>query len=253
MKITIGHLFPDLLNLYGDRGNIQCLLQRLKWRGIDAEVQTFSIEDEIDFSTLDIVLLGGGSDREQMLVCNRLKEIKDEFKSYVESMGVVIAICGGYQLLGKYYETDEGKIEGLDIVDMYTVQEKGRLINNIFIKSDLFEMPIVGFENHGGRTYINDNKPLGKVVFGKGNNGKSGYEGVVYKNVIGTYLHGPLLPKNPQLCDYLLSKALERKYGADKAVLAPLDDKEEKEANKYIVDRYSDKIENFKERIRKLI
>ena len=253
MKITIGHLFPDLLNLYGDRGNIQCLLQRLRWRGIDAEVKTFSIDDEIDFSALDIVLLGGGSDREQMLVCNRLKEIKAEFKAYVEDMGVVIAICGGYQLLGKYYETDEGKIDGLDIVDMYTVQEKGRLINNIFIKSDLFEMPIVGFENHGGRTYINDNKPLGKVVFGKGNNGKSGYEGVVYKNVIGTSLHGPLLPKNPQLCDYLLTKALERKYGTDKAVLTPLDDIEEKEANKYIVDRYSDKIENFKERIRKLI
>lgn len=253
MKITIGHLFPDLLNLYGDRGNIQCLVQRLRWRGIEAEVKTFSIDDEIDFSALDIVLLGGGSDREQMLVCNRLKEIKAEFKAYVEDMGVVIAICGGYQLLGKYYETDEGKIDGLDIVDMYTVQEKGRLINNIFIKSDLFEMPIVGFENHGGRTYINDNKPLGKVVFGKGNNGKSGYEGVVYKNVIGTYLHGPLLPKNPQLCDYLLTKALERKYGTDKAVLTPLDDIEEKEANKYIVDRYSDRIENFKERIRKLI
>ena len=253
MKLTIGHLFPDLLNLYGDRGNIQCLVQRLRWRGIEAEVKTFSIDDEIDFSALDIVLLGGGSDREQMLVCNRLKEIKAEFKAYVEDMGVVIAICGGYQLLGKYYETDEGKIDGLDIVDMYTVQEKGRLINNIFIKSDLFEMPIVGFENHGGRTYINDNKPLGKVVFGKGNNGKSGYEGVVYKNVIGTYLHGPLLPKNPQLCDYLLTKALERKYGTDKAVLTPLDDIEEKEANKYIVDRYSDKIENFKERIRKLI
>ena len=253
MKITIGHLFPDLLNLYGDRGNIQCLVQRLRWRGIEAEVKTFSIDDEIDFSALDIVLLGGGSYREQMLVCNMLKEIKAEFKAYVEDMGVVIAICGGYQLLGKYYETDEGKIDGLDIVDMYTVQEKGRLINNIFIKSDLFEMPIVGFENHGGRTYINDNKPLGKVVFGKGNNGKSGYEGVVYKNVIGTYLHGPLLPKNPQLCDYLLTKALERKYGTDKAVLTPLDDIEEKEANKYIVDRYSDKIENFKERIRKLI
>ncbi len=253
MKIVIGHLFPDLLNLYGDRGNIQCMVQRLKWRGIEAEVKTFGIDDEIDFTKLDIVLLGGGSDREQMLVCNRLMEIKKEIKEYTEDNGVVLAICGGYQLLGKYYETDRGKIDGLDIVDIYTVQEKGRLINNIFIKSDLFDMPIVGFENHGGRTYINDNKPLGKVVFGKGNNGKSGYEGVVYKNVIGTYLHGPLLPKNPQLCDYLLSKAIERKYGKDSAVLSPLPDTEEKEANKYIVDRYSDKVENFKERIRKLI
>ena len=253
MKLTIGHLFPDLLNLYGDRGNIQCMVQRLRWGGIDSEVKTYSLEDNIDFENLDIILLGGGSDREQMLVCNRLKEIKDKFKSYVEDNGVVIAICGGYQLLGKYYETDDGKIDGLDIVDIYTVQEKGRLINNIFIESDLCEMPIVGFENHGGRTYINKNKPLGKVVFGKGNNGKSGYEGVVYKNVIGTYLHGPLLPKNPQLCDYLLTKALERKYGELFKGLSPLEDKEEKEANKYIVDRYSNKIENFKERIRKLI
>ncbi len=253
MKIVIGHLFPDLLNLYGDRGNIQCMVQRLKWRGIDAQVKTFSIEEEINFNELDIVLLGGGSDREQMLVCNRLKEIKDQFKNYVEENGVVLAICGGYQLLGKYYETDQGKIEGLDIIDMYTVQEKGRLINNIFLKSELFDMPIVGFENHGGRTYINDNKPLGKVVFGKGNNGKSGYEGVVYKNVVGTYLHGPLLPKNPQLCDYLLKNALERKYGRENINLEPLPDTEEKEANKYIVDRYSDKIENFKEKIRKLI
>lgn len=253
MKLTIGHLFPDLLNLYGDRGNIQCMVQRLRWRGIDSEVKTYSLEDNIDFENLDIILLGGGSDREQMLVCNRLKEIKDKFKSYVEDNGVVIAICGGYQLLGKYYETDDGKIDGLDIVDIYTIQEKGRLINNIFIESDLCEMPIVGFENHGGRTYINKNKPLGKVVFGKGNNGKSGYEGVVYKNVIGTYLHGPLLPKNPQLCDYLLTKALERKYGELFKGLSPLEDKEEKEANKYIVDRYSNKIENFKERIRKLI
>ena len=162
MKLTIGHLFPDLLNLYGDRGNIQCMVQRLRWRGIDSEVKTYSLEDNIDFENLDIILLGGGSDREQMLVCNRLKEIKDKFKSYVEDNGVVIAICGGYQLLGKYYETDDGKIDGLDIVDIYTVQEKGRLINNIFIESDLCEMPIVGFENHGGRTNIKNNKPRKK-------------------------------------------------------------------------------------------
>ena len=146
MKLTIGHLFPDLLNLYGDRGNIQCMVQRLRWRGIDSEVKTYSLEDNIDFENLDIILLGGGSDREQMLVCNRLKEIKDKFKSYVEDNGVVIAICGGYQLLGKYYETDDGKIDGLDIVDIYTVQEKGRLINNIFIESDLCEMLLLALK-----------------------------------------------------------------------------------------------------------
>ena len=126
-----------------------------------------------------------------MLVCNRLKEMRKDFKEFVETDGVVLAICGGYQLLGNFYETKDGRIDGLGLVDLYTVQKKGRLIRNIVIQSDLFERPIVGFENHGGRTYINKNKPLGKVVYGKGNDGKSGYKGVVYKNVIGTQLSWP--------------------------------------------------------------
>ena len=127
MKITIGHLYPDLLNLYGDRGNIQCLKKRCLWRGIEAETIAFELDDKIDFSKLDIVLLGGGSDREQMLVCEKLKEIQKDFKAYVEDNGVVIAICGGYQLLGNYYKTDQGMIEGLKLVDMSTEQGKGRL------------------------------------------------------------------------------------------------------------------------------
>ena len=237
MKITIGHLYPDLLNLYGYRGNIQCLVKRCQWRGIEAETIPFELEDEIDFSKLDIVLLGGGSDREQMLVCEKLKEIQKDFKAYVENYGVVIAICGGYQLLGNYYKTEQGTMKGLELVDLYTEQGEGRLIDNIVLQSDLFDMPIVGFENHGGRTYIKDNKPLGKVLYGAGNDGKSGYEGVVYKNVIGTYLHGPLLPKNPQLADWLISHALEQKYGK-KIELAPLDDSQEKEANEYVYHRF---------------
>ena len=237
MKITIGHLYPDLLNLYGDRVNIQCLMKRCQWRGIEAETIPFELEDEIDFSKLDIVLLGGGSDREQMLVCEKLKEIQKDFKAYVENYGVVIAICGGYQLLGNYYKTEQGTMKGLELVDLYTEQGEGRLIDNIVLQSDLFDMPIVGFENHGGRTYIKDNKPLGKVLYGAGNDGKSGYEGVVYKNVIGTYLHGPLLPKNPQLADWLISHALEQKYGK-KIELAPLDDSQEKEANEYVYHRF---------------
>ena len=120
MKLTIGHLYPDLLNLYGDRGNIQCLMKRCQWRGIEAETIAYEIDDTIDFSNLDIVLLGGGSDREQMLVCEKLKTIQKDFKAYVEDNGVVIAICGGYQLLGKYYKTEQGMITGLDLVDMYT-------------------------------------------------------------------------------------------------------------------------------------
>ena len=138
------------------------------------------------------MLLGGGSDREQAIVCQNLLKIQKQFQEYVEDNGVVIAVCGGYQLLGRYYKTDDGMIEGLNLVDIYTEQEEGRLIDNIVLQSELADMPIVGFENHGGRTYINDNKPFGKVLYGSGNDGKSGYEGVVYKNVIGTYLHGPL-------------------------------------------------------------
>ena len=237
MKLTIGHLYPDLLNLYGDRGNIQCLMKRCQWRGIEAETIPFELEDEIDFSKLDIVLLGGGSDREQMLVCEKLKEIQKDFKAYVENYGVVIAICGGYQLLGNYYKTEQGTMKGLELVDLYTEQGEGRLIDNIVLQSNLFDMPIVGFENHGGRTYIKDNKPLGKVLYGAGNDGKSGYEGVVYKNVIGTYLHGPLLPKNPQLADWLISHALEQKYGK-KIELAALDDSQETEANEYVYHRF---------------
>ena len=237
MKITIGHLYPDLLNLYGDRGNIQCLMKRCLWRGIEAETIAFELGDKIDFSKLDIVLLGGGSDREQMLVCEKLKEIQKDFKAYVEDNGVVIAICGGYQLLGNYYKTDQGMIEGLKLVDMSTEQGKGRLIGNIVMQSDLFDMPIVGFENHGGRTTIGNNKALGKVLSGYGNDGQSGEEGVVYKNVIGTYLHGPLLPKNPQFADLLISRALEKKYGK-KIELEKLDDSEEQEANSYIFHRF---------------
>lgn len=235
MKLTIGHLYPDLLNLYGDRGNIACLMKRCQWRGIEARTIGFESEDSIDFSLLDIVLLGGGSDREQMLVCEKLKKIRQAFQSYVEDNGVVLAVCGGYQLLGRYYKTKDGLIQGLDLVDLYTEQGEGRLINNIILDSPLCKMPVAGFENHGGRTNIGKNRPFGKVLYGAGNDGESGYEGVIYKNVIGTYLHGPLLPKNPQICDHLIKKALERRYGD--IDLKPLDDRQEHGANTYMVKR----------------
>lgn len=236
MKLTIGHLYPDLLNLYGDRGNIQCMMKRSIWRGIEAETIAFSMGDSIDFSKLDIVLLGGGSDREQRIVCSKLSSIRDDFRSYVEDGGSVIAVCGGYQLLGHYYKTEEGTLEGLSLVDLYTEQGSPRLIDNIVLENPDFSLPSVGFENHGGRTYIGNNKPFGKVLYGHGNNGEDGTEGVLYKNVVGTYLHGPLLPKNPHICDYLLSNALERKYG--NGTLSPLDDTQEKEANQFIYNRF---------------
>ena len=236
MKLTIGPLYPELLNLYGDRGNIQCMMKRSLWRGIEAETIAFGLEDSIDFSKLDIVLLGGGSDREQRIVCSRLRDIRENFHHYVEDGGSVLAVCGGYQLLGHYYKTEEDTLEGLSLVDLYTEQGSPRLIDNIVLENPDFSLPIVGFENHGGRTYIGDNKPFGKVVYGHGNNGEDGQEGVLYKNVVGTYLHGPLLPKNPHICDYLISNALERKYG--KGALEPLDDTQEIQANQELYKRF---------------
>ena len=238
-SLTIGHLYPELLNLYGDRGNILCMEQRCRWRGIEAHTVGFRLNDNIDFSQLDIILIGGGSDREQLLVCNRLKEIRQDFAAYVENGGVVLAICGGYQLLGHHYKMGEETIEGLHLIDLTTERGEGRLIGNLIIQSRQFATPLVGFENHGGRTYLGQGlKPLGYVLYGNGNNGKDGGEGVLYKNLVGTYLHGPLLPKNPHLCDYLLSAALRNRYGDSAGELAPLDDTEELAANASIVDRF---------------
>ena len=238
MKIKILHLYPDLLNLYGDRGNIECMRKRLMWRGIDAEVVTYTCEDSgFDLSDVDIVFIGGGSDREQKIVCHRLLEHKNEIRNYVEDNGVLVAVCGGYQLLGKYYQTANSKIEGLGILDIYTDAGDTRLIGNVVLESELFSQKITGFENHAGRTFIGNHTPLGKVLYGHGNTGDSGYEGVVYKNVIATYLHGPLLPKNPMLCDYILSCAMKRKY-SDFSGFEPLNDELENMANKYIEERF---------------
>ncbi|MCI8631612.1 MAG: glutamine amidotransferase [Firmicutes bacterium] len=254
MKINIMHLYPDLLNLYGDRGNIICMKKRLEWRGIEVQTVQVLAGEKPDFTKSDIVLLGGGSDREQELVCTYLRELRRDFRSYAEDGGTVLALCGGYQLLGQYYKTADKFIEGLGILDIYTEWQPKRLVGNIILENPLFKDPIVGFENHGGRTFIGEHTALGKVLSGFGNNDKvygqntssdksvCAYEGVIYKNIIGTYLHGPLLPKNPEICDYLLSKALIRKYGTSvsfclhqkSGVLAPLDDCLEHKANKYM-------------------
>lgn len=238
MKIKILHMYPDLLNLYGDKGNIECLRKRLVWRGIDAEVVSYTSEDSgFDLSDVDIVFIGGGSDREQKIVCNKLLEHKNALKAYVEDNGALVAVCGGYQLLGKYYKLEDETIEGLNILDIYTKQGKNRLIGNIVLEADFIDRKIVGFENHGGRTHIGNHKPLGKVLYGYGNEESSGEEGVVYKNVVATYLHGPLFPKNPKLCDYILTNAIKRRY-PDFDGLAPLDDELENTANEYISERF---------------
>ena len=236
MNLKIAHLYPELLNLYGDRGNIISLKKRAEWRGIDMDVKEYRLTDKIDFENIDILFIGGGSDREQLLVCHRLKEIKDDFKNYVENNGVVVAICGGYQLLGKYYKMKNETIDGLEILDIHTESGEGRLIGNVVIEANFLDRPIVGFENHGGRTYIEKHNPLGKVIYGNGNNDDDKVEGVLYKNVIGTYLHGPLFPKNPHLCDYIIKKALQNKYG--EVELEELEDSVEFAANDYIVNRF---------------
>lgn len=225
-----------MLNLYGDGGNVQCLGKRLMWRGIGAEVKKIPAGDAVDFSGLDLVLLGGGSDREQEIACRYLQKEREDFRAYVEDGGVVLAICGGYQLLGSYYKTRQATIKGLHILDMDTEWAPGRLTGNILLESPLSPNLVVGFENHGGRTRIGSHTPFGRVVRGHGNDDSSGREGVLYKNLIGTYLHGPLLPKNPEICDYLLARALERKYGTN-IRLEPLNDGQERQANGYMVRR----------------
>ena len=239
IKITIGHLYPDLLNLYSDRGNITALLCRLRWRGFEADARAYSLGDDIDFSALDIVLLGGGAEHEQALACKRLRELRDDFAGYVERGDVTLALCGGYQLLGEYFPSGGTTAEGLNILDIRTENEPERFVGNVVAKSHLCDMPVVGFENHSGRTYTGAHEPLGRLVAGRGNNGEDGREGVVYKNLIGTYLHGPLLPKNPQLCDWLLQKAVGNK--GYRAALEPLDDSVEISANRYISERFGGK------------
>lgn len=238
MKLRIAHLYPDLLNLYGDIGNITTITKRCTWRGIEIETDQIYGNEPIHFTDYDLVFLGGGSDREQLLVRDKLIKMKSEITSYVDNGGVLVAVCGGYQLLGSYYKLKDETIEGLEILNIQTEIGEGRLIGDVVIENEQFGT-IVGFENHGGRTFINDHTPLGKVVHGYGNNGKDGAEGVIYKNVIATYLHGSLLPKNPVLCDHIIKLMLEQRGASTE--LAPLDDTAELTAHKYIVDRFTKK------------
>ena len=235
--LNIVHLFPELLNLYGDGGNVIALRRRCEWRDIPVQVTEVGMGDAMDFSHADIVFIGGGADREQMIAKDAIAARKAELRSYVADNGVLLAVCGGYQFLGHRYTMGDESVEGLGIVDMETVRGEGRLIGNAVIESDIASMPVVGFENHGGRTALGAGvKPLGRVLGAThGNNGEDGFEGVHQDNLIGTYLHGPLLPKNPQVADYLLARALERRGGS--CELAPLDDAVEAEANRVMARR----------------
>lgn len=237
-QINIIHLYPDLLNLYGDKGNISAMKKRLEWRGIDVTVTECTDIETLNLSDADIVFLGGGSDKEMETVCTELRKKQTELKEYAENNGVLIALCGGFPMLGNYYENSENKVNGLGILDISTELVQTRMIDNVVLESPLVSQPIIGFVNHSGKTVIGEHTPLGKVICGFGNAGKGGDEGVIYKNVFASYLHGPLFPKNPQLCDYILTKALEKKY-PDFNGLSRIDDGVEELANEYMLKRIS--------------
>lgn len=211
--LRIVHLYPDALNLYGDGGNIASLRQRCTWRGIPVRVDQVRMGEALDLSDADVVLLGGGADRDQLAVCKELLAQKDQLTAYVDSGGALLAICGGYQLLGRFYYMGQTRVEGLGVIGAETRSGEGRLIHNVAIDSPVASTPIVGFENHGGRTYLDEGEqPLGApLVRGTGNNEFDVGEGVLHKGVIGTYFHGPVLPKNPQVTDWLIAHALERR------------------------------------------
>jgi hypothetical protein len=236
--LTICHLYPELLNLYGDRGNIITLARRCAWRGLPFQVREATMGETVDFSKIDILFLGGGSDREQSIITADLERRAPELNRAIERGLVTLAICGGYQLLGKYYRTLDGcEIPGLGLIDFHTVAGARRLVGNIAIEIRLGDKSTVavGFENHSGQTFIGALDPLGRVMRGFGNNGTDEGEGLRYKNVFGTYLHGPLLPKNPELADHLIQLALKRQGLTDE--LAPLDDTLELRANAAILKR----------------
>ncbi|WP_346916958.1 type 1 glutamine amidotransferase [Clostridium sp.] len=238
MEINICHLYPDLLNVYGDIGNILILKHRAEKRGINVTVKNVSIGDEFNPDDFDIVFFGGGQDYEQSIVSKDLVETKKQgITDYIESEKVFICICGGYQLLGKTYETSTGEVlEGLCVLDIYTKASNERLIGNSIIYNEFFNETYVGFENHSGKTYIGDLTPLGIVKYGFGNNGEDKKEGCIYKNTFCTYFHGSLLSKNPELTDRLLSLAIKNKYG--QAELSPLDDSFEIKAKDHIIQRF---------------
>ncbi len=249
-KLTIFHLYPDAMNLYGDRGNVITLVRRMHERAIDVDLIEIKRGDKADFKYADIVFMGGGQDRGQKVIAPDLARRTGQIKSEVEKGLVCLTICGGFQLFGKYFKTSGGEIlEGISIFDAYTVGSDQRCIGNIVI--DISEtLPslchsraggnlktLVGFENHSGLTYLEGNtKPLGKVLTGYGNTGDKTYEGAVYKNCYGTYLHGPVLPKNPHFADHLIQTAINRRYGSW-APMKKIDDSIEIAAHKAAIAR----------------
>ncbi len=239
-KLTIGWLYPDLMNMYGDRGNILTLLKRAEWRGLTPNVVELGRGPAANMEDVDVFFFGGGQDREQALIYDDLKQFKRESLQKAAADGAqVLAVCGGYQLLGHYYQTADGeRYNGIGLIDVITEAGRKRFIGDVVIESTIEGLnpsTLIGFENHSGRTFLGAKaEPLGKVLKGKGNNGSDRREGCIQGNVIGTYMHGSLLPKNPHLADYLISRALKRRVDG---ALSPLDDSAELAAHGWILQR----------------
>ncbi len=241
MELKICHLYPEVLNLYGDRGNILCMKRRLETRGISCSVTDVGIGDDPDLTQFDLFFIGGGQDFEQEVLLGDLRGGKgSSIRSAVEDGKTFLCICGGYQMMGHYYQTHDGvKCEFLGAVDLYTVGGDRRMIDNYAFElgPESGGSVVVGFENHSGRTFLGEGiKPLGTVLKGCGNNGEDQTEGVRYRNLFGTYSHGPVLPKNPQFADHILKAALQHRYGS--ADLEPLDDSMEMQAHERVLKHY---------------
>ena len=232
MRLNLIHLYPDEMNLYGDYGNILSIIKRCDWRGIDVKVIKVKKGDPLDLSDADILFMGGGQDRSQQIITDDLVSKGPQIKEAVEGGLCVLTICGAYQLFGHYFRTKEGEeLPGISVFDAYTVGSDDRMIGNVLVdcadtlrkSGEAHLMPanrehleLIGFENHSGKTYLGESvNPLGKVVYGFGNDGTKTWEGCRYKNAFGTYLHGSLLPKNPWFTDYLITLALKHRYHRD--------------------------------------
>ncbi len=254
--LAIAHLYPEQMNIYGDRGNILTLVQRCRWRGIAARVDPIKPGMDVDWTRYDLAFFGGGQDSGQSLIADDfVRRHGPNLRAAIDDGLVLLAICGGYQLLGHYFLTHTGeKLPGIGALDLHTVGGDRRLIGNIVVQGSGIrdqgsgtrradpqpltpDSCLVGFENHSGRTYLGAGvQPLGRVLRGFGNNGEDGTEGAVHRNAHGCYMHGSLLPKNPHFADHLLRLALERRYGAADA-LTPLDDAIERRAHSVMVAR----------------
>jgi lipid II isoglutaminyl synthase (glutamine-hydrolysing) len=236
VKLAVGHLYPDYLNIYADRGNMAVLARRAAWRGLELDVQPVGVGETLEPGRYDLLYVGGGQDREQALIAPDIAAKGPALHEAVAGGAAVLAVCGGYQLLGRFYRDRYGsELPGAGILPLYTVAGERRMIGDVLLECELepgVPRTLAGFENHAGRTILDtEAQPLGRVVSGFGNDGVSGQEGCRAGRVVGTYLHGPLLPRNPWFADWLLAQAAAHHTGGDPPVFEPLGDELEAEAH----------------------